>query len=49
MTNKKPGKYCLGVVRGEARESAAQKMVQDADERARIQTHTYSYILDIYI
>ena len=33
MTNKKPGEYCKGVMQGEARESAAQRMVQDADER----------------
>ena len=31
MTNKKPGEYCKGVMQGEARDSAAQRMVQDAD------------------
>ena len=56
MTNKKPGEYCLGVMRGEARESAAQRMVQDADERGidsvvlivQINTHKYMHNTNQY-
>jgi hypothetical protein len=46
MTNKKPGEYCHGIMRGEARESAAQLMVQDADERG-IDTHNTSQYVPI--
>ena len=50
MTNKKPGEYCKGIMLGEARESAAQRMVQDADERGIdtavhiIQINMYKYM-----
>lgn len=55
MTNKKPGEYCKGVMQGEARESAAQRMVQDADERGialqyrHIYTHTCTIHIHTYI
>ena len=55
MTNKKPGEYCKGVMQGEARESAAQRMVQDADERGIdtvvdiIQTNINNYMHNISI
>ena len=46
MTNKKPGEYCKGIMQGEARESAAQRMVQDADERG---INTVVYIIQTNI